>query len=359
MAQVFNPGVFGASEPTTISRVTLKNKRLAEGMRGLPEQPSTITLSLIRHIAAIIDSGARLNNRELLTICRDYGVDGLTTDPHMCHEIEETALNYLIASKYGKPLLASDDPRTACTEILRPLQQRLPTQSWRSATQLTYQQFSTPACIAYLAAYLLDLSGGDIVLEPSCGTGSLAVWTLAAAETVFTNEIDPRRRQLAGLIGFDPTGHDAEFIDDFLPESLVPNVVLMNPPFSSSGGRVERNHNKFGFRHVESALRRLACGGRFAVILGEGGSPGSVSGKRFWDSLLPDIRVTRSISLPGREYYRNGTTIGVTLILGRKLSFRESEGEILSTTRTSSASRTPSEGANPNSHELSATVRSR
>lgn len=92
---------------------------------------------------------------------------------------------------------------------------------------------------------------------------------------------------------------------------------------------MERNRNKFGFRHVESALRRLVTGGRFAVILGEGGSPGSASGKRFWDSLLPDIRITRSISLPGREFYSNGTTVGVTLILGRKLSFSEPGSEIL------------------------------
>lgn len=283
---------------------------------------------MIKHIAAIIDSGSRLNNRELLIACRDCGVDGFATDPHLCHEIGETALNYLIATKYGKPLLFSDNPGTACSEILRPLQERLPTQSWRSEAQVTYQQFSTPAPIAYLATYLLNLNNEDVVLEPSCGTGSLAVWAGAAGATVITNEIDPRRRQLARIIGFDPTAHDAEFIDDFLPESIVPSTVLINPPFSSSGGRVERNRNKFGFRHVESALRRLTSGGRFAVILGEGGSPGSVSGRRFWDSMLPGIRVTRSISLPGREYYRNGTTVGVTLILGRMVLLREGEGYV-------------------------------
>lgn len=289
----------------------------------------SIPLELIKQISAIIDSGRQLTNRELLANCRDGGIDGLATDPHLCHEIAETALNYLIAIKYGKQLLSSDDPSSACAKILRPLQQRLPTQSWRSATQVTYQQFSTPAPIAYLAAYLMDLHGSDTVFEPSCGTGSLAVWARAAGSIVVTNEIDPRRRQLAGLIGFDPTDYDAEFIDDFLPESITPNAVLVNPPFSSSGGRVERNQNKFGFRHVESALRRLARGGRFAVILGEGGSPRSISGRRFWASILPGIRVTRSISLPGREYYRNGTTVGVTLILGYKLSVDKPEGDVL------------------------------
>lgn len=292
-------------------------------MMDQSDNRSSVPLGLIKQIADIIDSGRKVNNRELLTDCLDWGVDGLATDPHLCHEIGETALNYLIATKYGKQLLSSDGPRTACTEILRPLQQCLPTQSWRSAAQVTYQQFSTPAPIAYLAAYLLNPNEEDTVLEPSCGTGSLAVWAQAAGAAVVTNEIDPRRQQLAGLIGLDPTGHDAEFIDDLLPESIVPNAVLINPPFSSSGGRVERNQNKFGFRHVESALRRLANGGRFAVILGEGGSPVSVSGRRFWDAILPGIRITRSISLSGREYYTNGTTVGVTLILGRKFSPHE------------------------------------
>ena len=315
-------------EPTTVSGIVAINKRLAESMMCQSAERSSIPSGLIEQIASIIDSGGKLNNRELLTICRDWGVDGLATDPHLCHEIAETALNSLIATKYGKPLLSSADPRRACTEILRPLQQSLPTQSWRSTTQVTYQQFSTPAPIAYLAAHLMNLNGSDTVLEPSCGTGSLAVWAKAAGAIAVTNEIDPRRRQLAGLLGFDPTGHDAEFIDDFLPESIAPNAVLINPPFSSSGGRVERNRNKFGFRHVESALRRLACGGRFAVILGEGGSPGSVSGRRFWESISPGIRVARSISLPGREYHRNGTTVGVNFIVGRKFSLHDSGGDV-------------------------------
>ena len=318
----------GTGEPTTISRVRLKNKRLAESMMCKPAEHSTLTPSLIRQIAAIIDSGRKLKNRELLSTCRDLGVDCLQADPHICHEIGETALNYLIASRYGKQLLSSDDPRTACTEIIRPLQQSLPTQSWRSATQVAYQQFSTPGPIAYLAAYLLNLTDRDTVLEPSCGTGSLAVWALAAGATVVSNEIDPRRRELASLLGLEPTGHDAEFIDDFLPENIVANVVLINPPFSSTGGRVERTQNRFGFRHVDSALRRLVTGGRFAVILGEGGSPGTVTGKRFWDSLKPDIRITRSTSLPGREYYRSGTTVGITLIFGHKCSANEPESGI-------------------------------
>lgn len=286
------------------------------------------SLSTIEKIIEIIDVEQRaITNRELLAICAEE-VNHLLTDPHLCHEIAEAALNLLIVRKFGRQLLSSGEPAKACNEVLRPLQERLPSQNWRSANQITYQQFSTPAQIAYLAVYLLNINDEDTVLEPSCGTGSLAVWAKAAGATVVTNEIDPRRQQLARLLGFDPTGCDAEFIDDFLPERISPNVLLINPPFSSSGGRVDQNRNKFGFRHVESALRRLSSGGKFAVILGNGGSPKSLSGKLFWDSLLPVIRIARSISLPGREYYRNGTTVDVTLIFGNKFSVNEPANDV-------------------------------
>lgn len=290
---------------------------------GQSHNQQSIPLCLIRQIAERIDSGERLTNRELLALCSEGGVDDPLTDPHLCHEIAETALNFLIATKYGRPLLSSREPNVACKEILRPLHQQLPTQSWRSPAQITFQQFSTPAPIAYLATYLLDVGENDTVLEPSSGTGCLAVWASGAGATVFTNEIDAGRRELSNLIGLNPTDFDAEFIDDLLPENLAPNLALTNPPFTSSGGRVERNKKEFGFRHVESALRRLSRGGRFAVIFGESGSPQSASGRCFWDLLLPEIQVTGSIALPGREYYRNGTTVGVTLIVGYKRKFDE------------------------------------
>lgn len=200
------------------------------------------------------------------------------------------------------------------------MQARLPTQSWRSTVQLLNQQFSTPAPIGYLMAHLLKIRECDIVLEPSCGTGNLAAWAVAAGARVIANEIDPRRSNLARLIGVEPTNHNAEFIDDLLPADQIPGVVMMNPPFSSNGGRTKSNSAKFGFRHVESALRRLATGGRFGVILGANGSPTASAGKSFWSSLAPDIEVLGSIEIDGHEYYRNGTTVNVVLIVGVKCS---------------------------------------
>jgi type I restriction-modification system DNA methylase subunit len=305
------------------SEISGKHGGVMDQSKRLPNLP----ISLIQRIADIIDIEERpIANRELLKLCSEAGIDSLSYEAHVSHELAETALNYLVKTKYGKQLLSAADPSTACSEILRPLQKRLPTQSWRSDTQIIYQQFSTPAPIAFLAVYLLNLNERDIVLEPSCGTGNLAVWAQAARAAVVTNEIDARRRDLSKLLDLAPTAHDAEFIDDLLPENITPNVILANPPFSSSGGRVERNQSKFGFRHAESALRRLAAGGRFAIILGESGAPQTASGSGFWQSLSPRIQVTAAIALPGKEYYRNGTTVGVTLILGCRLA-KENDNE--------------------------------
>jgi type I restriction-modification system DNA methylase subunit len=273
--------------------------------------------SLIERVAKIADGELPISNKELIEFCKDYGF-GSTADSHIFHEIAETALNSLIQEKYGRYLLAAADPVEAVSTILRPLQKRLPTQTWRSETQITYQQFSTPAAIAYLAAYLLNIQPGEAVLEPSCGTGSLAVWAEAAGASVIANEIDSRRRLLAQTLGFEPYAFDGEFIDDLLPEDLMPDVVLANPPFSSSAGRVQRNSIEYGFHHIDSALRRLKKGGRFAVILGENGSPSSRNGCRFWDYLHPEIRLKASIELPGKEFFPNGTSVKTTLIIGTK-----------------------------------------
>jgi tRNA1(Val) A37 N6-methylase TrmN6 len=180
------------------------------------------------------------------------------------------------------------------------------------------QQFSTPAAVAYLLAYLLNLDGREQVLEPSAGTGNLAVWTSGREIKTHANEIDSRRRFLLEQIGFAPTAFNAEFINDFLAPDCAPDCVLMNPPFSSSGGRTKNNSSKFGFRHVESALERLKKGGKFGVILGEAGGLDTKTGNDFWRKLSDRIEVSAVIKIDGREYFKNGTTVDINLIIGKK-----------------------------------------
>lgn len=261
-----------------------------------------------------------LTNRELLEICREVA-DFLNgeSNPHFCHEIAESGLNLLIHRKYTQNLLAVENPGEIIRSLLKPLASRLPTQTWRSQEQTIRQQFSTPPIVAYLLIHLLNLTQYEEVLEPSAGTGNLAVWTGGNGLITHTNEIDSRRRFLLEQIGFAPTAFNAEFINDFLPPEISPDCVLMNPPFSSSGGRTKNNSSKFGFRHVESALERLKRGGKFGIILGEAGGLETKTGNDFWRKLSDRIEVKSIIKIDGREYYKNGTTVDINLIIGKKL----------------------------------------
>jgi predicted RNA methylase len=261
-----------------------------------------------------------LTNQELFAVCREVA-DFLRNEinPHFVHEIAETALNYIILTKYAKPLLYAENPQEALKNVLKPLVSRLPTQTWRSREQNSRQQFSTPPAIAYLLIYLLNLQKGEEVLEPSAGTGNLAVWSAGGGFQTHTNEIDSRRRNLLRQIGFAPTDFDAEFINDFLPPKTEVDCVLMNPPFSSNGERTKNNSSKFGFRHVESAIERLKRGGKFGIILGEAAGLDTKTGHDFWYRLADRIEIKTITKINGREYYKNGTTVDINLITGRKL----------------------------------------
>lgn len=262
------------------------------------------------------------SNKELLAICREEAAADFLrgeANPHLAHELAETALNFLILKKYAKPILAAKNPAEILHDVFKPLVSRLPTQTWRSRKQNGWQQFSTPPAIAYLLVYLLNLQMGERVLEPSAGTGSLAVWSAGGGLETFVNEIDPRRRELLREVGFASTAFDAEFINDFLPPETQIDCVLMNPPFSSNNERTKNNSSKFGFRHVESALERLKKGGKFGIILGEAAGLDTKTGNDFWSKLTDRIEVKTIIKISGREYYKNGTSVDINLIVGEKL----------------------------------------
>ncbi len=282
-----------------------------------------LTAELFSTIEALVerikDQKSQLKNKELIALCRTLTHSLLEVDdPHIFHELAETSLNLLLKRHYASDLLLSNDPGRNVREIIKLLTQILPTQTWRSPQQIKFQQFSTPPAIAYLLTYLLNLRPAESILEPSAGTGSLAIWAKAWGANVLTNEIDGLRRDLLQHLGFEPTAYDGEFINDFLAPKITVDVVMMNPPFSANGGRT-KNSSKYGFRHVESALERLEKGGRFGIILGEAGGLDSKTGREFWQKLADRFSVKANIKLSGREYYKFGTTVDVNLIFAEKL----------------------------------------
>ncbi|MBU0776161.1 MAG: methylase, partial [Alphaproteobacteria bacterium] len=201
-----------------------------------------------------------------------------------------------------------------CLAALTALTASLPTHTVRSEEQIALQQFSTPAAIGYLAALAVRITTADTVLEPSAGTGLLAVFAARAGAKLVLNEIDPGRADM--LQAAFPTApvsrHDGELIDDLLPLSIRPTAVLINPPFSRSIGR--HADPLAALRHLRAALKRLDAGGRCAAIL-----PDRVdTSSRAWAKATEGCAITLHVELPANAYAKHGTSQTVKLIVLKK-----------------------------------------
>src|SRR5690606_14745942 len=110
----------------------------------------------------------------------------------------------------------------------------LPTHTRRSEEAQTFQQFSTPIPLGLVAATAAAITPTDRVLEPSAGTGLLAILAEIAGGTLVLNELAEMRAGLLSCLfpAVPVTRFDAAQIDDHLDPDAVPSVVLMNPPFS-------------------------------------------------------------------------------------------------------------------------------
>ena len=188
----------------------------------------------------------------------------------------------------------------------------LPTQTYRSEGQIELQQFSTPAPIAYLAGLAAAVTATDIVLEPSAGTGLLAVQAYRKTRRIILNEIDPLRASLLARLfaGTTVSETDGATIADHL--SQRPTVVLMNPPYSKSAGVGDDAFA--GARHLRSALLALADGGRLVAVMpswftadGSGGA-----GYAAVTRLVPAVA---DILCLGSVYAKHGTAIDVRLMV--------------------------------------------
>lgn len=200
---------------------------------------------------------------------------------------------------------------------LEGLLELLPTQTKRTAEQDEFQQFSTPPNLAYVAAWAANFSKGDTVLEPSAGIGGLAVFAKKAGAEVAVNELSKRRLELLKEMGFDEVfNEDAEQIDNILPDSVKPTVVIMNPPFSATAGRMQGvRSTKFAEAHIGQALSRLEPDGRLVAIVGRGMSDSAATFRDWWKKIKAEYNVRANIGIDGSNYKKYGTSFDVQLLV--------------------------------------------
>ena len=226
------------------------------------------------------------------------------------------AAQVLFLQKYGAAIWARRSDPAARLAMLTRLAALMPTHTRRSEESQALQQFSTPLPLGFVAATAAALRSDDIVLEPSAGTGLLAAFAEREGAALILNELAPTRAGLlAGLFGGGAvTRHDAAQIHDHLAPDLIPSVVLMNPPFSVAQ-HVDGKVADAALRHIESALARLAEGGRLVAITGANLAPEAPAWRARFAALQQKGRVVFSAAIDGRVYARHGTSVDTRLTI--------------------------------------------
>lgn len=162
------------------------------------------------------------------------------------------------------------------------------------------QLFATPRDLAQRVADLADILPGNIVLEPSAGTGAL----LGAmggrmfshnpdAGAVFAVEINP---QLAERLAADfplTTVHCGDFLQ-WTPAAKFDRIA-MNPPFKDG----------LDIRHIQHARAMLAPGGRLVAIC--------ANGPRQRAALMADAEEWED--LPAGSFKDQGTNVSAALVV--------------------------------------------
>ena len=226
----------------------------------------------------------------------------------------------LFLRKYGNALFRKAGSPAAALPMLAKVANLLPTHTRRSEESQSFQQFSTPVPLGVAALTAAAITPADRVLEPSAGTGLLAVLAEIAGGALILNELaDTRADLLSHLFPAIPvTRFDAAQIDDHLDAGIVPSVILMNPPFSAMAN-VTGRMTEAAYRHVASALARLADGGRLVTITGASFAPDAPAWRAAFTRLQEQGRIVFTAAVDGSVYAKHGTTIDTRLTVIDKL----------------------------------------
>ncbi len=194
-----------------------------------------------------------------------------------------------------------EDAPAQIAALLAALSGLTPTQTRRDEEQVVLDQFSTPPQLAALCVMAAQVREEDKVLEPSAGTGLMAVVAEACGATLTLNELSPHRSAL--LDGLFPAAgrsrHDALELKDRLPGSGGFDVVLINPPFARL------------VDHLHAGLDVLADGGRMAAIV----PARLLQDDQALAGLARRGAVVARIALPARAFAGQGTSVETALLV--------------------------------------------
>ncbi|GAB5550139.1 MAG: hypothetical protein SangKO_098990 [Sandaracinaceae bacterium] len=288
---------------------------------------SLASRDLARNVERAVAASRSLSAADLFELAADaYGgtlAEGAFT-PRDAYDAAELGLHLHLLCTVGHLPPEVSGARAALAEVER-LSALLPSQTRRTAEQNDYQQFSTPAAYAGLCAWISGVGEGHRVLEPSAGTGALCTFALASGASVHANELSERRADLLAELlreaGPDPartlTRENADHLDAILPPEAHADVVLMNPPFSQTAGRLGRRRIlTVGTDHVLQALRRLDAGGRLVAVLSASVCRSKPTHRPFFRIVNAEPFCLRAdVEVDGSVYRPYGTSVRTRLLV--------------------------------------------
>ena len=219
------------------------------------------------------------------------------------------AATWLFLIRWAPAIKQKAGTNAGMLALLGKIEAMLPSQTWRSPEQNNLQQFSTPLPFAWLAAHAADLNDSSIVLEPSAGTGALAIHAHVAGARLQLNEIAPRRVDVLEWLFPDTaiSRHHGAYIHAQQRELTQPDTILMNPPFGADINKGDKRSSEETVRHFQSAFYRLIDGGRAIIITG-----GTMTADRLTKGL--DVAAPRlSVMINGRAYQKQGLNVKTAL----------------------------------------------
>src|SRR5579883_1870993 len=275
-----------------------------------PAAASAATAQAARLLLSDLERGRRIDASILRTAMEAaFGASDAASawDWKTAYDACEAA-TVLFLRKYGKVLLRKAGSPAAALPMLAKIAGLFPTHTRRSEESQALQQFSTPVPLGLAVSAAAAITAADRVLEPSAGTGLLAILAEIAGGSLVLNELAETRAGLLSLLFPDiaVSRHDGAQIDDHLDAAITPSAVIMNPPFSAMVN-VQGRMADAALRHIGSALARLADGGRLVAITGANFAPDAPAWRDAYVRLQERGRVVFSAAGDGRVYASHGT----------------------------------------------------
>ena len=261
------------------------------------------TLAAARALAAQLNRSRPLDRRHVAaTLTTSFGgtdAEGawLWRD---AYDAVEAAL-VLQLRRLAPQLGRLEDAPAEIVALLANLTALAPTHTRRSEEQVALDQFSSPPVLAAVAVAAAQVRPGDRVLEPSAGTGLIAILAEACGVELTLNEIASHRTAL--LEGLFPAAarvsHDAVHLKDLLPAAGSFDAAVLNPPFQ----HLER--------HLHAAIDCLAIGGRMSAIV-----PARLFDDRAaLEALQRRGQLVAALAFPPAAFAKHGTSVEVGLLV--------------------------------------------